>query len=163
MKRLRSLLLHPPLTPLTPTPTGWDARPSQGYPKLPWQFAGSPFFLLGGDRHSESKVFSHARNVRCEISPLDWKFALEIDSFNAFSIQGFHGIEEEVFLSLPCVLGSHGIMYVIKQTLDENEAKKLQTCARTMNEIQQSLEFWVYSGCRCKSTAVSYIKKMSCL
>ena len=88
------------------------------------------------DRHSESKVFSHARNVRCEISPLDWKVP-----FNAFSIQGFHGIEEEVFLSLPCVLGSHGIMYVIKQTLDENEAKKLQTCARTMNEIQQSLEF----------------------
>lgn len=55
--------------------------------------------------------------------------------------KGFHGIEEEVFLSLPCVLGSHGIMYVIKQTLDENEAKKLQTCARTMNEIQQSLKF----------------------
>lgn len=65
-------------TPPPPlTPTGWDARPSQGYPKLPWQFAGSPFFLLGGDRHSESKVFSHARNVRCEISPL-----LEICSRN---------------------------------------------------------------------------------
>lgn len=55
--------------------------------------------------------------------------------------KGFHGIEEEVFLSLPCVLGNHGIMYVIRQTLDEHEAKKLQNCARTMHEIQQSLAF----------------------
>jgi len=55
--------------------------------------------------------------------------------------KGFHGIEEDVFLSLPCVLGAHGVMYVIRQTLDENEVKKLQSCARTMNEIQQSLEF----------------------
>lgn len=60
--------------------------------------------------------------------------------------QGFHGIEEDVFLSLPCVLGSHGVMYVIKQTLDESEAKKLQSCARTMHEIQQTLKFWVKSG-----------------
>ncbi|KAL9971951.1 hypothetical protein ACROYT_G018181 [Oculina patagonica] len=55
--------------------------------------------------------------------------------------KGFHGIEEDVFLSLPCVLGSYGVMYVIKQTLDESEAKKLQSCARTMHEIQQTLKF----------------------
>jgi len=58
-----------------------------------------------------------------------------------FISQGFHGIEEDVFLSLPCVLGSHGVMYVIRQTLDESEAKQLQHCARTMHEIQESLEF----------------------
>lgn len=55
--------------------------------------------------------------------------------------KGFHGIEEDVFLSLPCVLGSHGVMYVIRQTLDESEAKQLQDCARTMHEIQESLTF----------------------
>lgn len=55
--------------------------------------------------------------------------------------KGFHGIEEEVFLSLPCVLGSHGIICVIKQTLDESEAKQLQECAHTMHEIQESLQF----------------------
>ena len=58
-----------------------------------------------------------------------------------FISQGFHGIEEEVFLSLPCVLGSHGIICVIKQTLDESEAKQLQECAHTMHEIQESLQF----------------------
>lgn len=55
--------------------------------------------------------------------------------------KGFHGIEEDVFLSLPCVLGSHGVIYIIKQTLNEEETKKLQSCARTMHEIQKSLEF----------------------
>lgn len=56
-------------------------------------------------------------------------------------VKGFHGIEEDVFLSLPCVLGSKGVMYVIKQTLDENEVKQLQSCARTMHEIQKTLVF----------------------
>lgn len=56
-------------------------------------------------------------------------------------VKGFHGIDEDVFLSLPCVLGSKGVMYVIKQTLDENEVKQLQSCARTMHEIQKTLVF----------------------
>lgn len=55
--------------------------------------------------------------------------------------KGFHGIENEVFLSLPSVLGAEGVICVIKQTLDENEVKKLQNCARTMHEIQETLEF----------------------
>ena len=56
-------------------------------------------------------------------------------------IKGFHGIEDEVFLSLPCVLGAHGVISVIKQTLEESEAKQLQSCARTMHEIQETLEY----------------------
>ena len=67
-------------------------------------------------------------------------------SYLMIYFQGFHGIEEDVFLSLPCLLGSHGVMYVIKQTLDESEAKKLQSCARALHEIQQTLKFWVQSG-----------------
>ena len=63
------------------------------------------------------------------------------EQFVFFYIQGFHGIDEDVFLSLPCVLGSKGVMYVIKQTLDENEVKQLQSCARTMHEIQKTLVF----------------------
>lgn len=55
--------------------------------------------------------------------------------------KGYHGIEEDVFLSLPSVLGAHGVISVIKQTLDESEIKQLQSCARTMHEIQETLEF----------------------
>ena len=42
------------------TPPGWDASPSQVTPqhfvRFPWQFAGTPFILLGGERHCESKL-----------------------------------------------------------------------------------------------------------
>lgn len=58
-----------------------------------------------------------------------------------FFFKGFHGIENEVFLSLPSVLGASGVICVIKQTLHESEVKKLQDCARTMHEIQETLEF----------------------
>jgi len=54
-------------------------------------------------------------------------------------VKGYHGIEEDVFLSLPCVIGSHGIKCVIKQSLDENEVNKLRNCARIMHDIQHTL------------------------
>lgn len=133
----------PPLTPLTPT--GWDARPSQGYPKLPWQFAGSPFFLLGGDRHSESKVFSHARNVRCEISPLDWKFALEIDSspiqcfFNAgFSWNRRRGVSQP---SLRARLPWHHV----RHQADFGRKRGKETSDLRAHDERDSTESWVLS------------------
>ena len=55
--------------------------------------------------------------------------------------QGHHGIEDDVFLSLPCVLGNQGICSIIKQRLSDTEKEKLQQCARTMLEVQQSLVF----------------------
>ncbi|KAM7437397.1 hypothetical protein ABFA07_012954 [Porites harrisoni] len=55
--------------------------------------------------------------------------------------KGFYGIKEEVFLSLPCVLGTHGVKSVVSQQLDENEVNQIQGCARIMQELQQSLVF----------------------
>lgn len=55
--------------------------------------------------------------------------------------KGFYGIKEEVFLSLPCVLGPHGVKSVVSQQLDENEVNQIQGCARIMQELQQSLVF----------------------
>ncbi|CAG0884720.1 unnamed protein product [Darwinula stevensoni] len=53
---------------------------------------------------------------------------------------GFHGIQEEVFLSLPCVVGENGINYVVKQTLTEDERNKLQESVRTIDDIQKKLK-----------------------
>ena len=53
--------------------------------------------------------------------------------------QGFHGVEEDVFLSLPCVIGNQGVCDVIKQDLSEDETEKLQKCARVFVEIQNTL------------------------
>lgn len=54
--------------------------------------------------------------------------------------KGYHGIEQEVFLSLPCVLMQHGIGSIIKQILTEDEKKQLQKSAATLWEIQKDLD-----------------------
>lgn len=46
--------------------------------------------------------------------------------------QGFYGIEDEVYLSLPCVLGENGVSAIIKQHLTTEEVQKLQKSAKIM-------------------------------
>jgi L-lactate dehydrogenase len=54
-------------------------------------------------------------------------------------VQGVHGIDVPVFLSLPCVLGENGITDIIKQTLTSDECVRLQKSATTLNEVQTNL------------------------
>ncbi|PIK34979.1 putative L-lactate dehydrogenase isoform X3 [Apostichopus japonicus] len=54
--------------------------------------------------------------------------------------KNYHGIEQEVFLSLPCVLMQHGVGSVIKQILSEDEKAQLQKSATTLWEIQKDLD-----------------------
>lgn len=63
-------------------------------------------------------------------------------SFPLFHSQGEHGINEEVYLSLPCVLTANGVSHIVKQILTEPETKKLQDSARVMQEVQVGLKFW---------------------
>lgn len=55
--------------------------------------------------------------------------------------KGFHGIDKDVFLSLPAVLGNSGVCEVIRQTLNEQEVAKLLNSANTLDEVQRSLQF----------------------
>jgi L-lactate dehydrogenase len=50
-------------------------------------------------------------------------------------VKGHHGITEDVFLSLPVVVGENGITAVFNQRLDEGEAKKVQESAKTLQEV----------------------------
>ncbi|XP_053683998.1 L-lactate dehydrogenase isoform X2 [Sabethes cyaneus] len=56
-------------------------------------------------------------------------------------VTGEHGISQEVYLSLPCVLGRNGVSHVVKQILTEEETKKLQTSATIMAEVQSGIKF----------------------
>lgn len=56
-------------------------------------------------------------------------------------VNGEQGINDEVYLSLPCVLGRNGVSHVIKQILTEAEMKKLQDSARIMAEVQAGIKF----------------------
>ncbi|KAM7256373.1 hypothetical protein ACFE04_012114 [Oxalis oulophora] len=53
--------------------------------------------------------------------------------------KGFYGIEDEVFLSLPALLGRGGIMGVTSIHLTEEEAQKLRDSAKTIAEVQSQM------------------------
>lgn len=55
--------------------------------------------------------------------------------------QGEHGINEQVYLSLPCVLTSNGVSHIVKQILTESETNQLQKSAKLMHDVQVGLKF----------------------
>ncbi|VDP01102.1 unnamed protein product [Soboliphyme baturini] len=55
------------------------------------------------------------------------------------NIKGMHNINEEIYLSLPCVIGENGISHIIHQNLSERELADLQRSAKTLHEIQSQL------------------------
>ncbi|XP_039092716.1 ubiquitin-conjugating enzyme E2 variant 3 isoform X4 [Hyaena hyaena] len=55
--------------------------------------------------------------------------------------KGYYDINSEVFLSLPCILGSSGVSEVIQSTVREDTAtEKLQSSASTIHGLQQQLK-----------------------
>ncbi|KAG0721616.1 L-lactate dehydrogenase [Chionoecetes opilio] len=57
------------------------------------------------------------------------------------SVQGYHSVDKDVFLSLPVVLGENGVTHIIKQTLTEAEVKQLTTSADTLWDVQTGIKF----------------------
>ncbi|XP_026292257.1 L-lactate dehydrogenase [Frankliniella occidentalis] len=54
-------------------------------------------------------------------------------------VRGHHGIDHEVFLSLPSILGGGGVEQIVRQRLTEEETSKLQQSAGTMAKVQAGL------------------------
>jgi len=57
------------------------------------------------------------------------------------NVQGHHGLTQDVFLSLPAVIGENGVTHVIKQTLTQPEIDQLVSSATTLAEVQAGLKF----------------------
>uniref|UniRef100_A0A6P7FFN7 L-lactate dehydrogenase n=2 Tax=Diabrotica virgifera virgifera TaxID=50390 RepID=A0A6P7FFN7_DIAVI len=55
-------------------------------------------------------------------------------------VKGHHGIADEVYLSLPAMLGETGIVSIVNQNLNEEEIEALQKSARTLAECQADLK-----------------------
>lgn len=55
-------------------------------------------------------------------------------------VKGFYGIENEVFLSLPCVLNAQGLVQVVNQKLTDDEKAQLQKSAETLWSVQKDLK-----------------------
>lgn len=58
-----------------------------------------------------------------------------------FDLQGFHCIQDEVFLSLPAAVGVDGISKVVNQKLTPSEVQQLQESARVIAEVQKGIKF----------------------
>ena len=56
------------------------------------------------------------------------------------NVKGVHGIEGDVFLSLPVVLGESGITHIVKQNLTEKELLLLRKSAVTLEKMQNELK-----------------------
>lgn len=56
-------------------------------------------------------------------------------------VKGVHGIDKEVFLSLPCVVNSNGVVSMVKQKLSPEEIAQLQKSANIMDEVQRGIKF----------------------
>jgi len=57
------------------------------------------------------------------------------------NVKGHHGLTQDVFLSLPAVIGENGVTDVIKQTLTKEEVAQLGKSADTLAEVQGGLKF----------------------
>lgn len=82
--------------------------------------------------------FVRDRNIKCFLlyrPTVNKNFRLN------YSFQGLHEIKDEVFLSVPCTLGEHGVAFVVKQKLTEQERSLLKKSATTMAEVQKGLKF----------------------
>lgn len=49
--------------------------------------------------------------------------------------KGYHGIEDDIFISLPVVVGEAGITSVFNQKLNDDEKSKIQKSAKTLREV----------------------------
>ncbi|KAH9546277.1 hypothetical protein CY35_12G086800 [Sphagnum magellanicum] len=78
--------------------------------------------------------YSVASLVKCLLRDQRWIHPVSVCA------KGFHGIEDEVFLSLPTQLGSNGVVGVLNVPLTDEERKKLQQSAQTLAEVQAELE-----------------------
>nr|KAF6437863.1 lactate dehydrogenase C [Molossus molossus] len=56
-------------------------------------------------------------------------------------VKGLYGIKEEIFLSVPCVLGQSGISDVVKVNLNSNEEALFKKSASTLWDVQKDLVF----------------------
>lgn len=56
-------------------------------------------------------------------------------------VKGLYGINFDIFLSLPCVIGNRGVVQVVKQCLEKDELEKLKKSAQVLECVKKSLKW----------------------
>jgi len=55
--------------------------------------------------------------------------------------KGLHGIEQDVFISLPCVVCADGLVSIVSQKLKDEERNKLLESSKTLNAVAQDIKW----------------------
>ncbi|XP_052569811.1 L-lactate dehydrogenase C chain-like [Peromyscus californicus insignis] len=55
-------------------------------------------------------------------------------------VKGLYGIKEEIFLSVPCILGRNGVTDIVKVNLNPDEEELIRKSAETLWNVQKNLE-----------------------
>ncbi|XP_026331851.1 L-lactate dehydrogenase isoform X2 [Hyposmocoma kahamanoa] len=81
--------------------------------------------------------------IGLSLSQLARAIVTNANSVHAVStyLKGEHGVEDQVFLSLPCVLGHSGVCDVVRQPLTDAEKNLLQQSAKLMAKVQSGINF----------------------
>ncbi|XP_044763895.1 L-lactate dehydrogenase-like [Coccinella septempunctata] len=56
------------------------------------------------------------------------------------NVKGYHGVNFEVFLSLPCVLNANGIHKIVKQPFEKDESEKFLSTAKIHRTYMDSID-----------------------
>ncbi|CAD7694316.1 unnamed protein product [Nyctereutes procyonoides] len=100
---------------------------------------------LGTDADKEQwkEVHKQVVDSDCEVIKLKGYTSWNLRWVHPIStmIKGFYGIKDDVFLSVPCILGQNGISDVVKVTLTPEEEAHLKKSANTFWGIQKELQF----------------------
>ena len=54
--------------------------------------------------------------------------------------EGWNGITDEIFFSVPCVLGERGISHIVSMKLSEAELTKVKASAQAMKTIIDGIQ-----------------------
>jgi len=55
--------------------------------------------------------------------------------------KGIHGIEQDVFISLPCVVCSDGLISIVSQKLKDEERNKLLESSKTLHAVALDIKW----------------------
>ncbi|GLJ38438.1 hypothetical protein SUGI_0782760 [Cryptomeria japonica] len=106
-----------------------------------WASMGTTLWCSGPSLPLEG--FPYFRFLRRNIGliPLDVLHQGVINgAYEVIKLKGvFHGIEEEVFLSLPAFLGRGGVLGIVEIPLTPHEIERLLHSANTILQVQREL------------------------
>lgn len=54
-------------------------------------------------------------------------------------VRGMYGVEEDVFLSVPCIVGSSGVIRVVELPLSHNEQEGFQKSVESVWKVQSGV------------------------